>query len=236
VENAIDPEASTVRIGTSQDRPDAGHLRLTSEQASALMAAPGLDTLEGLRDTAVIALLLCTGVREAELVALDVDDLRQELGGELALHVREGKGAKERLVPYGELDWVLAIVDRWLAAAGIEGGPVFRGLYKGGRRLRPGRLSTRAVQLILARYPVAIAGELVHVRPHDCRRTFARRTYEAGLDLLSISQNLGHSDVKTTLGYIGTLDADRRRAPAVYTFDVSRLARIPLQGMLQGLS
>ena len=44
---------------------------------------------------------------------LDVGDLRQRLGGELALHVREGKGARERLVPYGDLDWCLAVVDAW---------------------------------------------------------------------------------------------------------------------------
>ena len=137
--------------------------------------------------------------------------------------MREGKGCKERLIPYGELSWVLAIVDRWLAAAGIGSGPVFRGIYKGGRRLRRGRLSVRAIQYILASYPVMVDGELVTVRPHDCRRTYARRLYEAGMDLVAIQQNLGHADVKTTLGYIGTLDAGRRRAPAIYSFDLARL-------------
>jgi site-specific recombinase XerD len=221
--NAIDPKAAPVKTRTRQDRPDTDHLRLTAEQASALMAVPGLDTLRGLRDTGVIALMLCTGIREAELSALDVGDLRQRLGGELALHVREGKGCKERLIPYGELSWVLAIVDHWLSGAGIEGGPVFRGLYKGGKRLRPGRLSVRAIQYILASYPVMVAGDMVNVRPHDLRRTYARRLYEAGVDLVAIQQNLGHAAVKTTLGYIGTLDATRRRAPAIYTFDLAQL-------------
>ncbi len=227
LENAIDPEASRVKQKTSQDVADTQHLRLTSRQASRLMAAPGLDTLKGLRDTAIIALMLCTGIREAELCNLEVRDLRQRLGGELALHVRQGKGCKERLIPYGQLDWVLAIVDKWLETAGITAGPVFRGFYKNNRTLRPGRLSVRAVQYILASYPITIDGQLVTVRPHDLRRTYARRLYEAGVDLLSIQQNLGHVDSKTTLGYIGTLDADKRRPPAVYTFDLSALAKVP---------
>ncbi|MBN1137959.1 MAG: tyrosine-type recombinase/integrase [Anaerolineae bacterium] len=223
LENAIDPQTAPVRITIRQDRPDADHLRLTAEQASVLMAAPGLGALQGLRDTGVVALMLCTGVREAELSALDVGDLRQRLGGELALHVREGKGRKERLIPYGELSWVLAIVDHWLTKAGIGNGPVFRGLHKGGQRLRPGRLSVRAIQYILAGYPLMVDGEMVTVRPHDLRRTYARRLYEAGVDLVAIQQNLGHADVKTTLGYIGALDASQRRAPAIYTFDLAQL-------------
>jgi len=90
--NATDPAAAPVKQQTKQDVADAEHVRLTSRQASGLIAAPGVSTLAGLRDTAVIAVMLCTGVREAELCALDVTDLRQHIGGELALQVREGKG------------------------------------------------------------------------------------------------------------------------------------------------
>jgi integrase len=131
-------------------------------------------------------------------------------------------------VPYGDLDWVLAIVDKWLAAAGIPGGAVFRGIWKGGKKLRRGRLSLRAVQYIITSYPVMVDGELVSVRPHDLRRTYARRLYEAGMDLVAIQQNLGHADLATTLGYIGALDVDKRRAPAVYSFDLTLLAQVPL--------
>lgn len=231
--NAIAPEAAPVKVTVHQDRADSAHLRLTASQANALLAAPGVATLAGLRDTAVIALLLCTGIREAELVGLTVPDLRQRLGGELALRVRHGKGDKARLVPYGELAWCLAIVERWLAAAGTSSaGPVLRGLYKGTTRLRPGRLSVRGVQDILRAYPIMVDGALVTPRPHDLRRTYARRLYEAGFDPVAIQQNLGHSDLKTTLGYIGTLDAGKRRPPAIYTFDLGKLARTPAQGQL----
>ncbi len=83
IKDACDPQAAPASLKTRQDRADGEHLRLTSAQASALMAAPGVRDLLGLRDTAVIALMLCSGAREAELSALDVDDLRQRLGGEL---------------------------------------------------------------------------------------------------------------------------------------------------------
>jgi site-specific recombinase XerD len=233
LQNAIDPQAAPVKVKTSQDVADAAHLRLTSAQASALMAAPGVRTLKGLRDTAVMATMLCTGIREAEASALEVPDLRQRLGGELALHVREGKGCKERLVPYGELQWVLAVLDKWLEAGGIGQGPVFRGFYKGCRKLRPGRLSVRGIQYILESYPIMVDGRLVTVNPHDLRRTYARRLYEAGLDLVAIQQNLGHADPKTTLGYIGTLDAETRKPPAVYEFDLNGLAGVPVQAWLE---
>jgi len=227
LENAINPDNSPVKVIKRQDTPDATHLRLTRKQAESLLEAPGVDSLLGLRNTAIIALMLCTGIREGELSALEVVDLRQELGGELALHVREGKGAKERLVPYGELDWCLVVVDKWLEVAGISSGPAFSGLYKGGKKLRPGRISLRAIQYITTTYPVIKNGEMTIVRPHDLRRTYARRLYEAGADTIAIQQNLGHKSLNTTLGYIGTLDADKRRPPPVYSFDLAALNGVP---------
>jgi len=225
IENAMDPRAAKVTVPTKQDVADSEHLRLSKKQAEALMAAPGVDTLAGLRDTAVLSLLLCTGLREQELSSLDVDDLRQTSKGKLCLRVRKGKGAKQRLIPYGELSWCLTIVDAWLARAGIQDGPVFRGLYKGGQRLRPGRLSVRAIQYILGRYPVVVDGRLVTARPHDLRRTYAARLYGARVGLLEIQQNLGHADDKTTLGYIGDLSIEKREPPAIYSFDVGGLAQ-----------
>ena len=215
LENAVDPANSAVKTVKVQDRPDSERLRLTREQAEALMAAPGTDTLKGLRDTAIISLMLTTGIREGELCQLEVGDLRQRLGGELALQVREGKGCKQRLVPYGSLSWVLVLLDAWMEAAGIESGPVFRGLHKGGS-LRTGPLSVRAVQYIVGAHPIAIEGKLTTVRPHDLRRTYARRLYEAGLDPVALQQNMGHASLETTLSYVGVLSADQRRPPSVY--------------------
>jgi site-specific recombinase XerD len=175
----------------------------------------------GLRDTVVLALMLCTGIREAELCALEVRDLRQRLGGQLALHVRHGKGRKERLIPYGDLDWVLVLIDVWLNKAEITGGPMLRGIYKGGKRVRKTALTVRAINQILDRYPIMIDGQLTAVNPHDLRRTYARQLYEARMDLLAIRDNLGHVDSRTTLEYIGSLDVEQRKPPALYRFDLS---------------
>ena len=51
----------------------------------------------------------------------------------------------------------------------------------------------------------------------------ARRLYEGGVDLVAISQNLGHASTWTTLLHIGELGADKRRAPGVYSFDLATL-------------
>lgn len=214
--NAIQPHHSQVEIVTEQDVTDDKHLRLKPHEVQRLQMAPGTDTLKGLRDTAMIVLLTCTGVREDELCKLAVSDLRQRMGDELALLVREGKGLKQRLVPYGPLDWCLLYVDRWLAVADIADGPVFRGFYKGNKRVRQGRISSRAIINIIGAYPIAVGDRVREVKPHDLRRSYARNAYLSGMDLERIRQNLGHADIKTTQGYIGTLDATERRPPAMY--------------------
>lgn len=231
IQNAVHPTTATVAQVSVQDEADSEHLRLKPHQVNALLRAPGIDTRAGIRDTAIFALLVCTGVREAELCALDVDDLRQKLGGELALRVRVGKGRKQRLVPYGPLDWCLRFVDQWLWVAGINSGAVFRGLYKGGKSVRPNRISERAVNDIFNQYAITIEGELREVKPHDLRRTYARNAYERGMDVVRISQNLGHQSIQTTLGYIGSLDADLRRPPEMFTppYDLSMVGRIDVE-------
>lgn len=230
MEHALSPDRTRdIQATKQQDTVDSQHRRLTSEQAAELIAAPGENTLRGLRDTALLALALCTGLREGELVALNVDDLRQTSEGELVLLVRNGKGKKQRTVPYGALVWALDYVDAWLAHAGIFQGAVFRGFQdrhtpdKLPAELSPAqvtprltkRLTTRAVQNILAAYPVAIAGAMVAVKPHDLRRTYAKLLHDNDMKLLRIKDNLGHSSSDTTQRYIGDGSAAERRAPAV---------------------
>lgn len=202
IQDAIHPDSATVTVITDQDPT---HLRLTIAQANRLMRQP-----DKLRDQSVIALLLATGIREGELVNVRVGDLRSRMDDStLALFVRKGKGSKKRKVPYGEHEGVLRIIDRWITQEGISDNDA-----------RVFAITTKTVQRILARYPIMIDGELVTVRPHDCRRTYARRVYEAGMDLTAVQQNLGHVDPRTTLGYIGTLDADARKPKAVFNFDL----------------
>ena len=208
---------------TKQDRPDSDFVRLTKEQADKFLMLPDRSTLPGLRDAAMIALMLATGIREQELCNLEAGDLKQIYKGELALLVRKGKGAKQRMIPYGGLDGCLVVVDAWLKRAGITEGPVFRGFYKapkeGDPKLRPGKITNRQVNNILAQYPIMLDGRLVTIKPHDCRRTYARLLWTEGVKLEAIQKNLGHADPKTTQHYIGIDElAKHRRPPVILNF------------------
>lgn len=214
IENDLMPSKSKVTTIKKQDTDDNEHIRLSSAQARQYIKAVGLKSKKAIRDTAIRALILCTGIREAELCNLKVDDLRVELGGELALRITAGKGSKQRIIPYGEMSWCLLFTDRWLAVSGIKKGFVFRGFVGRGDKLSDKPLTTRAI-IKYASETMTIKGDVRTVKPHDLRRTYARLQYDNGMDVVSIQQNLGHVDIKTTLGYIGTLDANKRRGKSV---------------------
>ena len=211
------PATAPVKLVEKQDIADSEHLRLKPYQVSALAQAPGISTLRGLRDTALMTLMVCSGIRAAEAAALQVKDLRQQLGGELSLRVREGKGGKQRLIPYGPLDWCLMYADAWLREADIKAGHVFRGIRRGGKTVRATGIGAWTVNDIMNAYPISIDGALCLVKPHDLRRTYARNAYDFGMDLERIRQNLGHTSLQTTQTYIGELDGRDRHPPNMFS-------------------
>lgn len=195
--NATDKRAGAVPQTTKQDVGDHEHTWLTHKQADRLLKACDADTLLGARDAAMFALLLCTGIRSAELVALRVADLYRKLGGAPALHVRHGKGDKVRLVPYGALAWCLDYVDIWRRVAQVERGPLW-GVS----------LTTRAVEARLPQYR-SLPG-CKRLRLHDFRRTYARWLYLMGVPIDGIRANLGHDSVDVTWPYIGQVKIEDR--------------------------
>ncbi|MFC1960234.1 tyrosine-type recombinase/integrase [Chloroflexota bacterium] len=204
VENAIHPKTASVRVIVDQDPT---HVRLTRHQASAFIRS-----VTDPRDKAIVALLLTTGIRAAELVALAVGDLRSHMDdGALALHVRDGKGGKARKVPYGGNEGVLRLVDAWLA--GRPSGHVFPS------NGTSGHLTTRTVERVFENNQMLVNGEYVTLTPHDTRRSYARMQYVAGMDAAGIQQNLGHAEMATTLLYIGELDAGWRLPQAMLEFE-----------------
>ncbi len=216
---AIDPQRSKVTAVSVQDEADSQHIRLTPAQGAALMMRPDLSRLRGRRDVAIIALLLATGLREGEVVQLEIDDLYQTYGGVPALRVKAGKGAKARMVPFGDMLWARRIVEFWLNER--ESGPVFTRMRQGRGDMRSQEatamsMTTRSVQRMLGRYPISIDGQQRAVRPHDLRRSYARNLFKAGISTEVIRQNLGHVDVKTTQDYIGVLDGSDRAPVSVY--------------------
>ncbi len=208
MENAVDPINSPVPIIKKQD--EVG-FRLSEGQIDFMLRQIDTTTLMGIRDMALIRVMLATGIREAEATDLEVPDLFQEYEGFPSLEVREGKGGKQRMVLYGAMEnWALDYVQMWLANAGIEEGYVFRGFWKGGESIRETALSTRQVQRILDQYPIQRQGQSYSVNPHDLRRTYARFCYESGMDLSAIQAQMGHSSMETTLRYIGDIGAKHR--------------------------
>lgn len=216
---AIDPQHSKVTTVSVQDEADSKHIRLTPAQGATLMMRPDLSQLRGRRDVALIALLLATGLREGEVVQLEIDDLYQAYGGVPALRVKAGKGAKARMVPFGDMLWARQITELWLN--GRETGPVFTRMRQGRGDMRHPQatgmpMTTRSVQRMLGRYPISIDGQQRAVTPHDLRRSYARNLFKAGIPTEVIRQNLGHVDVKTTQDYIGVLDGSTRAPVSVY--------------------
>jgi site-specific recombinase XerD len=221
LKNVLDPESAPVAVIQVQDEDERDHIWLKPSQVAMLIQAPGIDTWLGLRDTALFALILCTGIRAAEAVALDVDDLRARLGDTLALRIRAGKGLKQRLIPYGAQDWCLTLVDAWLNTISQTQGAVFIGLRKGNNLYldedsEPKRLAINGVGNALRRYSISIDGTLTTIEPHDLRRTYARQLYLIGTDLTVIQQNLGHDNQQTTLDYIGQLEGQVRAPNDAY--------------------
>ena len=216
LQNAIHPTSAPVQAIVKQDRSDQEHYRFTPDELMQFLSQCDLHTLRGRRDAAMFALLICTGLRKSELVALDVEDLSATSMGNLCVLVREGKNSKQRLVPYGKLDWCLVYVRRWLQDAGITEGAIFRGITKDNDVLST-RMTARNVQNIVQKYPISYRGEVVRAKPHDLRRSYARNLFESGMELIAIQQSLGHKDLTTTRLYIGDLNILKRLPEEVYT-------------------
>ncbi len=140
------------------------------------------------RDAAILELFYSCGIRLSELVSLNADAL---MHGEDCVRV-VGKGRKVRLVPVGEYarEAVLRYLER---AVPDPDGPLF--LSRLGRRM-----TGRSVQLMLDKY-LRCSDIPFHISPHKLRHTFATHLLDAGADLRSVQELLGHSSLSTTQIY-----------------------------------
>ncbi len=164
---------------------------LDADQTARLLEMDGSDPV-GRRDRAMLELIYSSGLRVAELVGLDLDDL-DFTQGEVRV---TGKGNQQRLLPVGRLalrairDW-LPQRQEWLAGNGE------RALFVN-RRGR--RLSTRSVQYRAAHWGVR-QGLASHVHPHMLRHSFASHMLESSGDLRAVQELLGHANISTTQIY-----------------------------------
>ncbi len=181
------------------------HLQPT--QTSALLEGPDKGTLDGLRDRAMIAVLLNTGMTADEVVAMRLGDLTEMEDGRPAIRVRPQHGGEERVVPFREPYVVAFALKEWVRQAEIKGGPIFREVED---HTAPGRaIAAGAVDAILRRYPVVIDGTIQTVEAAELRRAYARYLFEDGSDLLSIRERLGCKRVEDVLGFSGPIATQR---------------------------
>jgi integrase/recombinase XerD len=166
---------------------------LSEAQVEALLAAPDVETPLGLRDRAMLELMYASGLRVSELVGLKSVHVSLHDGALRAT----GKGAKERLVPFGEE--AHAWIKRYLAEAraGILGGRVSEALFVTAR----GAAMTRQMFWKLIKQYALRGGVQVPLSPHTLRHAFATHLLNHGADLRAVQMLLGHADISTTTIY-----------------------------------
>ncbi len=146
------------------------------------------------RDRAILELLYGCGIRNAELVGINLDDIRWS--GE-AILVR-GKGRKERYVPFG--DSARAALAAYLPARQQLLGELKKSTPALLINQRGSRLTTRSVGRIVKRIAIA-KGLSPDVHPHTLRHAFGTHMLEEGADLRAIQELLGHERLATTQRY-----------------------------------
>jgi integrase/recombinase XerD len=178
---------------TSAKQPLRVPKTLSEAQVEALLAVPDTDTPLGLRDRTMLELMYASGLRVSELVGLKSVHLSLSDG---ALRVT-GKGAKERLVPFGEE--AHAWLKRYLgeARAAILKRQTTDALFVTGR----GAAMTRQMFWKLIKAHALRGGVQVPLSPHTLRHAFATHLLNHGADLRAVQLLLGHADISTTTIY-----------------------------------
>jgi integrase/recombinase XerD len=166
---------------------------LTAEEAERVLAQPDVKTPRGLRDRAFLELLYSTGLRRQEMATLDVADVRWTPG---SVHVRQGKGMRDRVVPVGDraVEWLGRYVEQcrrtWVR---YDAGRLFLSLQ--GQPLGVDELSE------LVRRSLDAAGIEKRGCCHLFRRSMAAGMLDGGADIGSVQAMLGHMNVSTTMLY-----------------------------------
>lgn len=160
------------------------------EDMDKLLRLPDVHSPLGMRDQALLELIYASGLRVSEACGLDLADVDLEGGEVRAL----GKGGRERLVPFGSS--AQAALRRYLRFGRPS---LSRGVDALFLNRRGGRLSTRSVRRLLARYELR-AG-LPRRGPHSLRHTFATHLLEGGADLRVVQELLGHRSLSSTQIY-----------------------------------
>jgi site-specific recombinase XerD len=171
---------------------------LSIREAQRLLNAPDVSTKKGLRDRAMLALLLGCGLRRAEVASLTLKHIQQR-DNRWCIVDLVGKHSRVRTIPIPT--WVKCAIDSWTAAAGVVDGHILRPINRGDQ-VRGERMTEKVVWQVIQ--PYATAAGVPGIAPHDLRRSFAKMCRAAGGGLEQIQFLLGHASVQTTERYLGT--------------------------------
>ncbi len=170
---------------------------LNKEEVRRFLKSPKL-----LRHRVLLALLYGCGLRRFELLNIKLPDIDFE---RKMLHVREGKGKKDRYVPLG--DHLVRGLRTYIYAE-CPYIWLFNGKNKAGDKLQ--QFSETGVQWVI-KESAKRAGISKHVTSHVLRHTYATHLLEMGLDIMSLKEALGHSDIRTTLIYLHIAQLGREK-------------------------
>src|ERR1041384_4300317 len=171
---------------------------LSVQQAQALLNAPDATTKKGLRDRAILAVLLGCGLRRSEVASITFRHIQQR-DARWCIVDLVGKHGRVRTVPMPA--WVKIAIDAWTKAAAVADGQIFHPVNRRDEVQQTG-LSEKVVWQLLQQYAAAIG--LPGLAPHDLRRTCAKMCRAAGGELEQIQLLLGHASVQTTERDLGT--------------------------------
>jgi site-specific recombinase XerD len=171
---------------------------LSQQQAQTLLSAPDITKVGGLRDRAILAVLLGCGLRRSEVAALTFTHL-QRRDGRWCIVDLIGKHGRVRTAPMPT--WVKMAIDAWTSTSGVTVDHVFRSVNRRGC-VTGERLGEKVVWQMLKKYSADVG--VPGVAPHDLRRTCAKLCRAAGGELEQIQLLLGHASVRTTERYLGT--------------------------------
>lgn len=166
---------------------------LSEADVEALLAAPNVETANGLRDRAMLETLYASGLRVSELVTLKTIQVSLDMQVVRVL----GKGSKERLTPLGEE----AI--EWIVRYQREARPRLLGARKSDALFvtaRGGPMTRQSFWGLVKRH-AGSAGIRASISPHTLRHAFATHLINHGADLRVVQLLLGHADISTTQIY-----------------------------------
>jgi site-specific recombinase XerD len=185
---------------------------LSLEQAQQLINAPDISTKVGLRNRAILAILLGCGLRRLELVNLSINQL-QLRDDRWVISNLVGKRNKTRTVTVPT--WTKQAIDDYLDATHIYSGQLIQAMSKSGRIQRD-HISPETVRGVVGLNAQKCGFKIT---PHDLRRTYAKLALKNGAKIEQIQLNLGHQSLATTQVYLGT-DLDLANGPGDF-LDIS---------------